>query len=168
MKGIWYSNTAPTKQGFIGPQPRPFIYVRPMAAFTVEWQSWIDAIGNLAHQGLKHILSVPLQKKFAKPAPQQCLALIMVAWLNSSSLEKSTLVGAQVYPGVLGTVSVREWGKQKFPRRPQAISQGALELGWPFKIVPNWNKRAGFGTPAQPGRGRTLAEAVQLRAKFPK
>lgn len=48
---------------------------------------------------------------------------------------------------VLGDIPVRKGGKQDWPEgeanmkyssvRPQMTLQGALELGWPFRNVPN-------------------------------
>lgn len=35
----------------------------------------------------------------------------------------------------------RSWTSVQSPQRPQ-ILQGACKLGWPFRVIPPWNKRA--------------------------
>lgn len=56
-----------------------------------------------------------------------------------------------------------KWRKQKrFPQRPPSISQGALELGWPFKMVTNGNKRVRCILQHPPGAGCNLSRGSSV------
>lgn len=84
------------KYSFIGTQQCPFVYVLSLAAFTLEWQSWVKVIENMAHQSLKPL--PPGQKTLTYLTEEACQPCLTVAscpysgcWLNSGSLGRQTL-----------------------------------------------------------------------------
>lgn len=74
----WNSDFRIHKESFVSTQPCSFLPLLPLAAFALQWQSWVVASEMACAQHWSPVLSDRLQRKLA----HSCRKKIIMRWIN--------------------------------------------------------------------------------------